>query len=174
MDERPFPHGPLPQPPPSRRGFLLVGTLAVAAAGGGVWWALSADESKPAALPTALIDQLHAASRVERELIATVGAALKHVSGSQATVLRQVHTDHVAHLRAIQGLTADAMYPLKPSASSAPVPSTSGRVRIADVRTAETRAAQVAAKRAASLSDEAAVLLASIAACEATHAELLR
>ena len=44
MDERPFPHGPLPQAPPSRRGFVLAGGLAVVSAGAGVWWGRHEDE----------------------------------------------------------------------------------------------------------------------------------
>jgi hypothetical protein len=173
MDERPFPHGPLPQPPPSRRGFLIVGGLAVVAAGGGAWWALSDDGTTSASVPTALIGQLHAARTAEDELIATIEAALKH-PGSRGSVLRRLHADHVAHAAAIEALTADVLYPAKPSASSAPVTAPTGHISTTALRAAETRAARVAGKRAASLSGQAAVLLASIAACEATHAEVLR
>ena len=173
MDERPFPHGPLPQPPPSRRSFLVVGGLAVVAAGGGAWWALSDDGTKSASVPTALIGQLHAARTAEAELIATLEVALKH-PGAHGSVLRQLHADHVAHAKAIEALTADVLYPTAPSTSSAPVTAPTGRVRVATLRAAETRAAGAAAHRAAQLSGQAAVLLASIAACEASHAELLR
>jgi hypothetical protein len=172
MDERPFPHGPLPQPPPSRRGFLIVGGLAVVAAGGGVWWALSDDGTKSAAPPTALIHQLEAARTSEYALIIASQIALKH-AGSSAAAVRQVHADHIAHARAIEGLIADEMYPVKASLPpvSVHVPP---RISIAQVRSAESAAARAAGARAANLPGRAAVLLASIAACEATHAELLK
>lgn len=173
MDERPFPHGPLPQPPPSRRGFLVVGGLAAVAAGGGVWWALSDEGAKPASPPAALLGRLHDARTAEAELIATLRAALKH-AGSHGSVLRQLHADHVAHAKAIDALIADVLYPARPSPSSPAVSTPSGRVPMATLRAAETRAARAASHRAAQLTGQAAVLLASIAACESTHAELLR
>ena len=172
MDERPFPHGPLPQPPPSRRGFLIVGGLAVVAAGGGVWWALSDDGTKSAGPPTALIHELDAARTSEYALIVAVQVALKH-PGSSAAALRRLHADHVAHATAIEALIADEMYPAKATRSpvSVYVPK---RVPIAQVRSDESGAARAAATRAAKLPGRAAVLLASIAACEATHVELLK
>src|SRR5690242_18311429 len=170
MDERPFPHGPLPQPPPSRRGFLVVGGLAAVAAAGGAWWAASDDGTTSASVPTALVAELHAARTAEDELIATLDAALKH-AGGHGSALRQLHADHKAHAKAIAALVADVLYPATPSASSAPLERPSGRVAVAAVRTAEMHASRVAAQRAAKLTGEAAVLLASIAACEATHAE---
>jgi hypothetical protein len=172
MDERPFPHGPLPQPPPSRRGFLIVGGLAVLAAGGGVAWALRDDATKSAAPPTALLDQLGAARTSEYALIVALQVALRR-PGSSASMLRQLHSDHVAHATAIEGLIADETYPVKASQGpvSVYVPK---RVPLAEVRSAESAAARTAAARAANLPARAAVLLASIAACEATHAELLR
>jgi hypothetical protein len=173
MDERPFPHGPLPQPPPSRRGFLIVGGLAVVAAGGGVWWALSDDGAKSAAVPTALIDQLDAARTSEYALIVAVQVALKH-PGPRAAALRQLHADHVDHATAIEALIADEMYPAKATRAPVSVYVPKGRIPIAQVRLDESGAARAAAARAAKLPGRAAVLLASIAACEATHAELLK
>jgi hypothetical protein len=54
---------------------------------------------------------------------------------------------------------------------SAPAP---GPVTRETLQGAETAAASAAATRAAALAGRAATVLASIAACEATHAELLR
>jgi hypothetical protein len=175
MDERPFPHGPLPQPPPSRRGFLVAGGLAVLAAGGGVWAAVSADDKSPTPAPPTVPRDLRAAAATERELLAQVDAAAGHTHGADREVLRAVRADHVAHLAAIEASIADALYPALPStsaSSSAPAPAP-GVVRVADLRAAEGRAARAAADRAARLTGPAAVLLASIAAAEATHAEAL-
>src|SRR5690242_9563617 len=181
MDERPFPHGPLPQAPPSRRGFVAVGVLAVAAAGGGVWLATSADDGNGGSAPPSVSRELPAAAAAERDLVATVDAALKHAHGAHRGALQTVRADHLAHLKAIEAAIADALYPNAPSsaaasASASASSSTSpgaGKVRIADVRAAGQRAAGAGSDRAARLTGRAAVLLASIAACEATHAELL-
>jgi hypothetical protein len=176
MDERPFPHGPLPVPPPSRRGFLVAGGLAALAAGGGVWLAVSAGEgSSTPASPTASRD-LRAAAAAEQALLAQVDAAARHAHGSDRDLLRAVRADHVAHLAAIEASIADALYPSVPSTSaSASAPAApAGVVRIPDLRSAEVQAARAAAARAARLTGRSAVLLASIAAAEATHAELLK
>jgi hypothetical protein len=181
MNERPFPHGPLPQAPPSRRGFIAVGVLAAAAAGGGVWLATSAEDDGGRAATPSVSPELRAAAGAERELLATVDAALEHAHGAHRSALLTVRTDHAAHLKAIEGAIADALYPLPASPSAAPgsatgsstAPPPAGKVRIAQVRAAEQRAAVVASARAAKLTGRSAVLLASIAACEATHAEFL-
>ncbi len=174
MDERPFPHGPLPQPPPSRRGFLVVGGLAALAAGGGVWWAVSDDGSKSSGPPAQLTRDLHAAAAAEVGLLGTLDSALRHPAGTHVATLRLIRADHAAHLRAIHALLAELYYPATASSSSEPAVSNGGRVSRAELRSGEQHAARSAAKLAAALSGPAAVLLASIAACEATHAELLR
>ena len=178
MDERPFPHGPLPQAPPSRRGFIAAGVLAVAAAGGGVWLARSAEDDGGSSAPPTVSRELRVAAVAERDLLATVDAALEHAQGASAhrSALQTVRADHLAHLKAIEAAIADALYPASPSASPAGPSSAStaaGKVRIAEVRAAEQRAASAASARAAQLTGRAAALLASIAACEATHVELL-
>jgi hypothetical protein len=174
MDERPFPHGPLPQPPPSRRGFLVVGGLAAVAAGGGVWWAVSDDGTKGAAPPAHLVRALHGAAAAELGLIGTLESALKHPGGSSAATLRAIRADHAQHLAAIHALIADVSYPATPSNSTESAYSNGGRVSLAELRTGEQQASRAAARLAGALTGQAAVLLASIAACEATHAELLR
>lgn len=174
MDERPFPHTPLPQPPPSRRGFLLTGVLTALAAGGGVWVALSADGSNSHAAPPAALRDLRAAAAAEQALIDQVDAAARHVQGARGDALRLLRADHVAHLTAIRASIADLVYPAKPAGTTpAPRPATA-RVSVAEVRDRERAAAKAAADRAARLTGDAAALLASIAAAEAAHAELLR
>ena len=176
MDERPFPHGPLPQAPPSRRGFIAAGVLAVAAAGGGVWLARSAEDDGGSSTPPTVSRELRVAAVAERDLLATVDAALEHAQGAHRSALQTLRADHLAHLKAIEAAIADALYPAAPSATPTGPSSAStatGKVRIAEVRAAEQRAASAASARAAQLTGRAAALLASIAACEATHVELL-
>jgi hypothetical protein len=177
MDERPFPHGPLPQPPPSRRGFIVVGALAAVAAGGGVWFAASSEGDSGSSAPPTVSQALRAAAQAERDLLATVTAALKHAHGSHRAALQTLRADHTAHLHAVEAAIADALYPGSPSTSASPSgahhTAAPGKVRIAEVRAAEQKAAGAAAARAAALTGRAAALLASISACEATHAELL-
>jgi hypothetical protein len=138
-----------------------------------VFWALRDDGTKSPALPTALIHQLDAARTSEYALIVALQVALKH-PGSSASVFRQLHDDHVAHATAIEALIADEMYPVKAAQAPVSVYVPKGRVRLAQVRSDESAAARAAAARAAKLPGQAAVLLASIAACEAAHAELFK
>jgi hypothetical protein len=174
MDERPFPHGPLAQPPPSRRGFVVAGGLAVIAAAGGVAIALNtggSDALPTQQMPPALTD----AATAEESLIAQVDAALARAGGTRRAALRAIRADHVAHLAAIRASIADALYPITPSAAPSGSPSGArpARVSVAQVRAGEQQASRTAAARAAQLTGRPAVLLASIAAAEATHAELL-
>ena len=89
-------------------------------------------------------------------------------------MIRQARADHVAHLRALDALVAGYGPAAKatPAASSSRVPAGTPRTR-AQLRAAEQQAASAAARRADALSGARAALLASIAACEATHADLL-
>jgi hypothetical protein len=91
-------------------------------------------------------------------------------------VLRGVLADHVAHaaaLRAVLPRPAPAAPSPGASASSRPVPSTPAAA-LADLARAE-RAAEAAASAACLLADgDTAVLLASVAACEASHVVVLR
>src|SRR6476646_9789768 len=99
MDERPFPHGPLAQPPPSRRGFVVAGGVAVALNTGG------SDALPTQQVPKALTD----AADAEESLIAQVDAALARAGGPRRAALRAVRADHVAHLAAIRAAIADAL-----------------------------------------------------------------
>jgi hypothetical protein len=167
----------LAQPPPSRRGFVVAGAVAVLAAAGGV--AAGRDTGSQAATPPfAVAHALTDAAEAERALLEQVDAALARATGPRRAQLRQIRADHVAHLTAIKASIADALYPATPpaAASGSTSPSSSparARVSVAQVRAGEQQASRAAAARAAQLTGRPAVLLASIAAAEATHAELL-
>ena len=159
---------------PSRRTFLVVsGGLVVAGAAGGVALGLASGPSSSSGPLVAHVSaELTAAAAAERSLIATVDAALPSARGSRRAALRLVRSDHVAHLRAIEGAIADAVYPAVRSASASASSSPPVAVH-GPVATAERAASRVAAARAGRLTGAPAVLLASIAAAEASHAELL-
>jgi hypothetical protein len=93
-----------------------------------------------------------------------------------------VHRDHLAHERALAALVsadgsdARAAGSSSPSPSPSPSRSDSPHTRPptrAALRAGESAAATRAAALATTLSGPGAAVLASIAACEATHAELL-
>ena len=86
-------------------------------------------------------------------------------------LLGQARADHAAHLHALEQLVATYPTPA-PSATSTPAPAGTPRTLVA-LRSAESAAATASAERARRLTGGPAALLASIAACEATHAELL-
>jgi hypothetical protein len=172
MDERPFPHGPLPQPPPSRRGFLVVGGLALVAAGAGVWVAERHGDSSAAPDTVSDTSELAAAAKAEQEMIIIIDAAAKHPRGHGA-LLAAVRADHVAHLAALRAARADLLYPRTPPTQQPPAMYLKPP-ELADLRRYEQQAAHAAARRAATLAGRSAALLASIAASEAIHAELLR
>jgi hypothetical protein len=150
----------------SRRGLLLGGVAVVLAGGGGVAAGVlrPVAHERPTGRPPA---DLVAALAAERALIASIDAT---TGGDAAvrTALRQIRADHVAHHSALQG--AVAAYP---RAAPEPSPRSAQALDVAGLRTAEQRASAQAATRAARLSGRPAALLASIAACEASHGELL-
>jgi hypothetical protein len=164
--------------PPSRRRFLIGGgVLVAAAAGGGVALGMTASSRHtPQSLPLVahVAKELTAAVAAERALVASVDAAMAHAHGPAKRVLRAIRNDHVEHLAALSAAVRDDAFPApvpKSSSSSAPV---TGPIRQADIRAVERRASRAAAARAMQLSGRDAALLASIAASEATHAELLK
>ena len=154
----------------SRRGFLVGTGLAVLGAGGGVTAGMLVNRS-PDEVDVPNPQTLLAAAEAERTLIAGIDAALAAQS-SLRPVLRQVRADHAAHLAALSAAVAVATGNASPSGSPTRVrpPTAPGRDLL---RSAETAAAGAAAKRALTLTGRDAALLASISACEATHAELL-
>jgi hypothetical protein len=152
-------------PVPSRRWFLAGGALVVLGAAGGAAAALLRGAVPLPPAPAAL----RAAAAAERRLIADLDAT---TGGSPAVrrVIVQARADHAAHLAALTRLLAGYRRPAP--ASAAPRGGTPRT--LAQLRTAEQRAAAGAAAHAAALDGGLAALLASIAACEASHAELLR
>jgi hypothetical protein len=160
---------------PSRRAFLLGGGLAVVVgAGAGVGVEFWRDRPKPAApqqhAPAALLAALDA----EHELLAALDASLP-AAGAAAPALRQLRADHVAHARALAAAVDEAGgAPVRAKASASPTASPAPAPRsVAELRQAESDASRRAAEHAGALSGRDAALLASIAACEASHAELL-
>jgi hypothetical protein len=122
----------------------------------------------PAPPPAVLV----AALATERALITSLDVSLAASPSSRAT-LTQLRTDHLAHEQALlaaiaQASDQDARPPPSATPTTRPEPLTTARLR-----SAEQRASGQAAVRAAQLTGRDATLLASIAACEATHAELL-
>jgi hypothetical protein len=179
MDEsRPRP-GPGHAAPPtprgtSRRWFLAGGGAVVLGAGGGVAADLLGTGStrKPPPRPPAA---LAAAAEAERALIADLDATTGGSAEVRAVIV-QARADHADHLAAVTALLAPFR---RPAGTPSPGPSAAaGTPRtLAQLRAAEQSASASAARRAAGLGAKAATaatLLASIAACEATHAELLR
>ncbi len=152
-----------------------MGTAAVlAAAGGGV--AAGAlvsghDEADSATVPPAA---LTSAAETERALLAGVEQALSAQTAS-AAILARIRVDHSAHLSALEGAIAlIAGPPTPPKASPTPTSAVPGRPPgLAALHAAELSASAAAAAGALELSGAEAALLASIAACEACHAELL-
>jgi hypothetical protein len=139
---------------------LGVATAGAGAAAGALLPAHPAGPRTPA--PQPMLDALAA----EQRLVAMHGAAVTEESLREPMAF--VRADHVAHLQAIRALLA-AFAP----ATAAPAPA-AGHPTREGLRAAETQAASSAVARAAALTGRAAAVLASIAACEATHAELFR
>lgn len=150
----------------SRRWFLAGGAAVVLGGGAGVLAEVLHESSPAPAAPAPAA--LASAVEAERVLLATLDGMK---GGHQApALLAQIRADHAAHLHALRRLLAT--YP-----RSISVPSHQGGAQprtLAQLRGVENQAATDAAQRAAALDGAAAALLASIAACEATHAELLR
>ncbi len=122
---------------------------------------------RPAPPPAELVAAVDAEQRLIADLDATTGGA-----PDVRAVLTAARADHVAHVAALRAaLTARGAQPSPSASSTAP----RGTPRTAAyLRAAEEAAATAAARRANSLTGAVAALLASIAASEATHAELLR
>lgn len=117
--------------------------------------------------PADLVAALSAESVLIAAIDATTGGA-----ASVRSALRQVRADHVAHHVALEA-AVDA-YP-SPPPRAAPVSSGAAEaLDVAGLRHAEERASARATTRAARLAGSDATLLASIAACEASHAELFQ
>ncbi|WP_375499933.1 ferritin-like domain-containing protein [uncultured Jatrophihabitans sp.] len=151
-----------------RRWFLAGGAAAVVAGGAGVGIGFLQPESKPPLKPAphALADALAA----ERELLAWAAAAIRRDPSLQAAAA-ELTSNHAAHLRALQA----ALSPYdtaRPTPTPTPTFTATSSART-QLRALERAAAASAATRAGLLTGPTATLLASISACESTHAELL-
>ncbi len=155
----------------SRRGFLVAGALGVVAAGSGVAVGVATTGDDP--LPFVESPQiLLGAVAAERALIAELDAA-RTAHPALRPMLAQLRADHAAHLSALRAAVALAAPVPNASAVASPPPAPARPANRARLRILEQRAATRAAAAALQLGGRDAVLLASIAACEATHAELL-
>jgi hypothetical protein len=147
----------------TRRGLLLGGSGALVAAGAGAglatWRPLHAAPPPP---PPVLL----AAWNRERTLLAGL-AGWSAGDGGARSVVDAVVADHQAHEQALAALLR--AYRATPAA---PVPG-AGAVPSSQLKAAESAAAAAAAREALGLTGIAAALLASISACESTHASLL-
>lgn len=149
------------------RRWLLAGGVALVVGGGagvGADFLSARPRSRPVS-PPAPPAELLAAITAERALIADLDATTGGTPPVRQVIV-QARADHAAHLRALRGALAGYAKHRTTPQSGAP------RTR-AELRRAEERAAAAAGRRAAALSGAHAALLASIAACEATHAALL-
>lgn len=156
-------------PDHTRRAFLAAGGLVVAgAAGGGVALGLSGGTSATSPQRPEVHEALLHAALDEQDLIAAAARAMHSAHSADRPTLRLVHDNHVAHLTAVRGAIAEAAYPAGPAHIRRHPRHAPG-----DLAAAEARAARAGARRALQLTGAPSALLASIAACEATHAELL-
>lgn len=156
-------------PRPSRRTFVVAGGFALVLGAGGSGLAevlrrTSRVTGRPQP-PPALV----AAVAAEEERIAAVDAALA-AEPSLRAALQPIRANHLAHAQALRSLLPRSSGPSVARSTTPPPPPAPGR---AALRSAESAASRAAAARALQLTGGAATLLASIAACEATHAELL-
>ena len=178
-------HAPTPATrsrPVSRRAVLLTGGAAVVAGGGAgvAVGALRTVASPPAVpAPPALVSALSA----EDDLLAALHTALAAgPSAPMQAALTAIRNDHLAHRVALQGALAGyrpagsgtgqvvsgSPLPAGPAGSPSSAPRSA-----AALSAAEQRASTAAVAHAAALTGRDATLLASIAACEATHAAWL-
>jgi len=145
----------------------LAGGLAIVAGGGaGVGAAFlrhRPGHRPPPPPPTDLVAAAEAERRLIADLVATTGG-----SPDVRVVIAQATANHRAHLAALEALLRQYRAPVARPTRLRGSPRTK-----AQLRAAEHSAAIAAAGRAAHQGIALAGLLASISACEATHAELL-
>lgn len=154
--------------PVTRRALLGSGLVILGgAAGTAVGLTRPLPVRTPPVPPAALTDSVTR----EHRLIARLDSSI--AAGNRDPRLRVVRADHVAHLAALQAAVQDIV---RPTASpTAPVPSLPPLppASLTQLGSAETDAAKAAAAASTVLTGRVAVVLASIAACETTHAKLL-
>jgi hypothetical protein len=151
----------------SRRWFLAGGAAVLLGGGSGVLAEVltSRAPAGPPPAPAGLV----AAAAAERALIADLDATTGGAPGVRRVIVA-ARADHAAHLAALTRLLRTYRAPAGTSAARQ-----QGTPRtLVQLRAAEVRASEGAVRRAVALDGATATLLASIAACEATHAALLQ
>jgi hypothetical protein len=146
---------------PSRRDVLVAALVVAAAAGAGVSGAF-AGALRPMSGHPLPPPELIAAATEEQALLAALDGTAG--AGLEPAVVQSLRADHRAHLAAISAVLDQLGHTAPLPAATAP----SG-----GLAAAETAAARRGASRAAALAGAPAVLLATIAACEASHAAVL-
>jgi len=145
---------------------VLAGGLAVLAGGGaGVGAAVlrhRPGHRSPPAPPADLVAAAETERRLIADLVATTGG-----TADVRFVIEQATANHRAHLAALEGLLAAYATPHVAPSRTPGRPRTKGQLR-----GAEQSASGAAAARTLQLPGQQAALFASIAACEASHAEL--
>jgi hypothetical protein len=157
----------------TRRQLIAAGVVIVAGGGGAAagWFRPVGHDRVIAAVPP---PGLTAALTRERELLAALALALR-TDPALRTRLGQVHADHAAHAVALQSAIQahQSTAPSTPTATATITPAPAETSSLAQLRAAELSAAHLAAAESSALTGADAALLASISACESTHAELL-
>ena len=152
----------------SRRAWLGTAGVVAAAAAGGALVALIRPDAV-SGHPPAAPDWLSAALAREQQLLSGLDAATR-ADPALRVRLAPLRADHAAHLEVLQGLLSRyGPTPASASGSNAPP----APVGVAGVRRAELAASRATAAAALTAPGGDAGLLASIAACEATHAAVL-
>jgi hypothetical protein len=128
--------------------------------------------------PDPVADALTGLWRREEGLVARYDAAMAHFPALRPT-LAAVRDDHVAHaeaLHAVLGARATASPAASPavSPSSTATPPATAAGLVAELAGHETACAAAAQAAALLAEGDTAALLASVAACEATHLVVLR
>jgi hypothetical protein len=159
-----------------RRWLAGVGVLA-AAAGGAAIGALTAsssdgDSAKRATPRPGPPPPLLSALDRERTLLAAVEAAAENAA--LASVTGPLVADHREHEATLSGLLATYPRPSASASESSSAPPPAAPTSVATLRQAEGAAADEAAAESAAAQDALAAVLASISACEASHAAWLQ
>jgi hypothetical protein len=166
----------------TRRALLASGAALIVGGAAGVAFQISGSAIDGTPVQPAPPPELVAAAASESALLSAIDGALAH-DPSLRSLLAGVRADHVAHqavLRAALGAYArtagvSTAANASPSASLAPTMPTPTPTQLSrnQLRALELKAAATASRHARALSGPDAAVLASISACEASHAELL-
>jgi hypothetical protein len=148
----------------SRRGFLGVAALGVASiAGCGIFDGGPDEPAKPDPLQPVLAEAVALAAAYDRAAAAQPGLAKR---------LTPLAADHRAHIAALSKVIGKAAPSAAPGSSAAAGGDAAATLKA--MRTAEHAAQKTAVTACRSAAADRAMLVGSIAACRATHAEALK